>query len=189
MRQDKYPYPGCCELSVRINGEWITKSDSAGETDVEGIKGQSSDAFKRAAVKFRIGRYLYDLDSVWVDLVNGNIKRDSNRKPIVPKLPAWAIPLKYTAEQKVEFDRYLQTDNGLDLFIMLSNLPVGIQTALHNSFPKGEITKNKKLARALEAKGAADFKEYVVSIKLAIKEDDEMSLKQLGDEHWTLYQW
>jgi len=53
-----------CELSIYAqmdNGEgiWITKSDGAGETDIEGEKGQFSDAFKRAAVHFGIGRYLY----------------------------------------------------------------------------------------------------------------------------------
>ncbi len=48
-----------CNLSVRINGEWITKSDGAGDTNIEGEKGGLSDAFKRAAVKFGVGRYLY----------------------------------------------------------------------------------------------------------------------------------
>jgi hypothetical protein len=48
-----------CELSIRINGEWVTKSDGAGDTNIEGEKGGISDAFKRAAVKFGVGRYLY----------------------------------------------------------------------------------------------------------------------------------
>lgn len=55
-----------CNLSVRINDEWITKTDGAGNTDYEGEKGAISGAFKRAAVKFGIGRYLYDLDAPWV---------------------------------------------------------------------------------------------------------------------------
>ena len=49
----------CCELSVRLGGEWITKVDRADESDIEGVKGAYSDAFKRAAVHFGIGRYLY----------------------------------------------------------------------------------------------------------------------------------
>ena len=48
-----------CELSIRIGERWITKSDGAGETSIEGEKGQFSDAFKRAAVHFGVGRYLY----------------------------------------------------------------------------------------------------------------------------------
>ena len=50
-----------CGLSIRLGNEWITKSDGAGDTGVEGEKGAISDAFKRAAVKWGIGRYLYDL--------------------------------------------------------------------------------------------------------------------------------
>ena len=50
-----------CELSLKINGVWITKSDGAGDTKIEGAKGGISDSFKRAAVKFGVGRYLYYL--------------------------------------------------------------------------------------------------------------------------------
>lgn len=46
--------------------EWIWKSDGAGDSDVEAEKGALSDAFKRAAVKWGIGRYLYDIPSPWV---------------------------------------------------------------------------------------------------------------------------
>lgn len=48
-----------CELSIKFGDEWITKTDGAGETSIEGEKGQFSDAFKRAAVLFGAGRYLY----------------------------------------------------------------------------------------------------------------------------------
>lgn len=53
-------------IQIRVDGEWISKSDGAGDTDVEGDKGAISDAFKRAAVKWGIGRYLYDMPNVWV---------------------------------------------------------------------------------------------------------------------------
>lgn len=54
-----------CTLSIRINGEWVSKSDGAGDTDVEGEKGGMSDAFKRAGVKWGVGRYLYETDTVF----------------------------------------------------------------------------------------------------------------------------
>lgn len=55
-----------CELSILVPDlGWISKSDGAGDTDVEGEKGAISDALKRAAVKWGIGRYLYDLGNVW----------------------------------------------------------------------------------------------------------------------------
>lgn len=84
--QCKYPFQGCCELSIRINGEWITKANMAGETQVEAEKGQASDAFKRAAVLFGVGRYLYYLENKWVEI-------DEYRKiKQPPMLPAWALP-------------------------------------------------------------------------------------------------
>ncbi len=54
-----------CSLAIFIDGHWISKSDGAGDTAVEGEKGGLSDAFKRAAVKWGIGRYLYALGKVW----------------------------------------------------------------------------------------------------------------------------
>ena len=66
-----------CELSLRCGDEWITKANGAGDSDIEGEKGALSDAFKRAAVLWGIGRYLYNLDSPWVALVKGRtIKKD-----------------------------------------------------------------------------------------------------------------
>lgn len=56
-----------CTLSLRINDEWISKSDGAGDTDVEGDKGAISDALKRTAVKWGVGRYLYDMPVTWAD--------------------------------------------------------------------------------------------------------------------------
>lgn len=47
---------------------WIWRADGAGDTDFEGDKGAISDAFKRAAVRFGIGRYLYDMPFMWVKL-------------------------------------------------------------------------------------------------------------------------
>lgn len=52
-------------IEIYIGGEWVGKSDGAGDTDVEGDKGGMSDAFKRTAVKWGIGRYLYRLPNVW----------------------------------------------------------------------------------------------------------------------------
>lgn len=57
-----------CEISIYYpdRKEWITKSDGAGCTDIEPIKGGLSGAFKRAASMWGIGRYLYSLKNIWV---------------------------------------------------------------------------------------------------------------------------
>ncbi|MET3924559.1 Rad52/Rad22 family DNA repair protein [Devosia sp. 2618] len=69
--QDRYEFHGkrtVCYLSIRIGEEWVTKADGAGDSDVEAEKGAISDALKRAAVKWGVGRYLYSLGNTWVDL-------------------------------------------------------------------------------------------------------------------------
>ena len=58
-----------CHLSININGQWITKSDGAGDTGFEGEKGAISDALKRAAVQWGIGRYLYSVPSPTISLI------------------------------------------------------------------------------------------------------------------------
>lgn len=55
-----------CEIGVRINGEWVFKADGAGDSQVEGEKGSFSDALKRAAVLWGVGRYLYYFEATWV---------------------------------------------------------------------------------------------------------------------------
>lgn len=57
-----------CEIGIKVGEDWVWKADGAGATDVEAEKGQLSDSFKRAAVKWGIGRYLYDVDSPWVEV-------------------------------------------------------------------------------------------------------------------------
>ena len=51
-----------CSIGIRVLGEWVWKADGAGDTDIEGEKGSFSDAFKRAAVNWGIGRDLYGKD-------------------------------------------------------------------------------------------------------------------------------
>lgn len=72
-----------CNLGVKMpNGEWIWKADGAGETDIEGSKGALSDAFKRAAVRHGVGRYLYEIKSPWIPLDNGKYISEAERKKL-----------------------------------------------------------------------------------------------------------
>jgi hypothetical protein len=83
--QVEYPFEGCCRIGIKIDNEWVWRSNGAGETDIEGEKGRYSDAFKRAAVLWGVARYLYYLPNVWCKLKNGNIENP-------PQLPGWALP-------------------------------------------------------------------------------------------------
>jgi len=90
-----------CGISISVDGEWITKHDGADNTDIEAIKGGFSGAFKRAAVKWGIGRYLYSLDATWADINPNGSHSDKAKdkegkvqwfKWDPPQLPAWALP-------------------------------------------------------------------------------------------------
>jgi hypothetical protein len=71
-----------CNIGVRSEGDWIWKSNGAGKTDFEAEKGMYSDAFKRAAVMFGVGRYLYDLQSPWVALKDGRYIEEAEQKKL-----------------------------------------------------------------------------------------------------------
>lgn len=77
-----------CELSIRMpDGSWITKSDGGVYTEkVTPFKGGCSDAFKRAAVQFGIGRYLYYIPNQWYPL------NEYKTFETEPQLPSWALP-------------------------------------------------------------------------------------------------
>lgn len=80
-----------CRLRVNLGGQWITKMDVGSPSEQpdggDRLKAAFSDALKRTAVKFGIGRYLYRLPAQWVDY-------DPTKKQIVrpPQLPAFAVP-------------------------------------------------------------------------------------------------
>lgn len=75
-----------CEIGVVVEGEWVWRAGGAGDTDIEAEKGAISDAFKRAAVLFGIGQYLYELPNVWVEIDQYKKLKTS------PALPKWATP-------------------------------------------------------------------------------------------------
>lgn len=76
-------------IEIRIDGEWIRRSDAAGDTKVEPIKGGASDAFKRAAAKWGVGRYLYYMPNIWVEIKPVGKSYAIKNKPAVP---SWAHP-------------------------------------------------------------------------------------------------
>lgn len=67
--QCDYPHADAktvCRIGIKIGDEWVWKANGAGDSDIEAEKGALSDAFKRAAVLWGIGRYLYTIVSPWV---------------------------------------------------------------------------------------------------------------------------
>jgi hypothetical protein len=85
--QNRYVMEGTktvCEIGIKCDGEWVWKADGAGDSDIEAEKGALSDAFKRAAVRWGIGRYLYNMESPWVELkAFGNSYAIADKAPLV----------------------------------------------------------------------------------------------------------
>jgi hypothetical protein len=86
-----------CGISIRINGEWVTKWDGAENTQTEPLKGGLSSAMKRAAAQWGIGRYLYEIPNQWYPVIQKGkrVVFDSNN---LPKLPDEFIPKGYKNE-------------------------------------------------------------------------------------------
>lgn len=61
-----------------VGEEWADDENAATRAEAQ--------AFKRACACFGLGRYLYDLDKIWIDL-------DQYNRPVhTPSLPDWALP-------------------------------------------------------------------------------------------------
>jgi hypothetical protein len=82
--QDDYKIVGdrtLCGIGVKSeNGEWVWKWDTGAETKIEKEKGLISDSFKRAAVKWGVGRFLYEMGTKFVA---ANEKKGKGNYPYV----------------------------------------------------------------------------------------------------------
>lgn len=67
-------------IGIKIKDEWIWKWDCGTESYSDKIKGEASDAFKRAAVKWGVGRFLYDIP---VQYCKTNEPKKDNNYPYV----------------------------------------------------------------------------------------------------------
>lgn len=124
-----------CGLSLRINDEWITKYDGASDTKIEATKGGISDSMKRAAVQWGIGRYLYNLPSIWVKIKN---TYGENYEIIErPKLPNWALP----DDMKHKEPDFEEINKGAKLVIQKSKLSDDIENCI-NAFEKIGVKKS-----------------------------------------------
>lgn len=97
--------------------EWVGKSDGADPTQIEPFRGAMSDSMKRSAVLWGIGRYLYQLESFRIPLIEGYKKDDDWYKVELkdpknpsdkiwyswhpPELPEWALPKGNTRSVKL----------------------------------------------------------------------------------------
>jgi len=75
----------CCRVTIFGVGTHSGTGEHWAD-DENAVTGGDAQAFKRACVCFGLGRYLYDVPQVWVDL------DEFKRRRWLPDLPAWALP-------------------------------------------------------------------------------------------------
>jgi hypothetical protein len=67
-----------CGIGVNFDGIWVWKWDCGTESKEDAEKGEASDSFKRAAVKWGIGRFLYSLG---IEYLPANEIKNNNNFP------------------------------------------------------------------------------------------------------------
>jgi len=186
-----------CEIGILIRDElsceqWMWRSNGAGETQFEAEKGGMSDAFKRAAVMWGIGQYLYKIPPRWI-----NISRKGRdwRLNNTPGMPDWATPegydrlvLKkepYTQAEAVGFLVALEEGNALVFYEWA--LKENYQDLL-KSFNEGSKTKMKRKAADLSFEGRNAMLELGVELGHMLDNDETDGIKEtLGDLSKKLY--
>lgn len=81
--QDKYEEHKSnlfCSIGIKTESGWVWKTDCGTESNVDKEKGEASDAFKRAAVKWGVGRFLYAMPLKYLP---ANAKKEQNNYPYV----------------------------------------------------------------------------------------------------------
>jgi len=74
-----------CKLTINGLGSHAGLGEEWADNENAGTSAEAQ-AFKRACSCFGLGRYLYNLGGIWIDL-------DERRQPLSkPKLPDWALP-------------------------------------------------------------------------------------------------
>lgn len=127
-----------CEIQVLINGQWITRSNGAGDSDIEAEKGAISDAFKRAAVMFGVGRYLYNLPNTWVECDEwATIKS-------LPALPDWALPETSFRATVMKIMGFVKDDNMQSTLAIVNDLDPQGKAIVWNMLDKETQEKIRK---------------------------------------------
>jgi hypothetical protein len=70
-----------CSIGILCGETWVWKTDCGTESNVDKQKGEASDAFKRAAVKWGVGRFLYSLPMPKLNTTTYKDSKDGQGRP------------------------------------------------------------------------------------------------------------
>lgn len=190
--QNEYPWSDgkrvVCRIGIKIDGEWIWKTDGAGDTDTEGEKGALSDAFKRSAVHWGIGRYLYDVDAPWVAIEQkgtsyviaaSELPRLRSRLPF----PRGAVPAHPTQEH--EGDPFADPPPA-PANSPASHGPTVTKPTSHSDHPRRQdaLDAYGRIKKAIDA--ARSFRQLDALVENATKSGELALIKEVHAESYEL---
>lgn len=145
-RMERFEGGFICTIDININGEWVSRSDAAGDTHVEPIKGGASDALKRAAAQWGVGRYLYYLPNQWV-----RTKKIGRTVVLAekPKLPQWAMPQANLDKWLDKLDEMADDTSGADDYLSSSSIVNSIDKTVKEAMDREKDNLIKKLKEEL----------------------------------------
>jgi len=118
--KNKYVYKGKVLVVATIIIEGVGQNSEVGESDAvdeNAITSAGAQAFKRAATRFGLGRYLYDLPkNQWVPYDD-----DSRRITDPPQLPDWAVPKKHCVDCNAVIEPYQHGDRVISITEIIAN--------------------------------------------------------------------
>lgn len=158
-----------CGLSIynTERNEWIAKYDGAENSDIEPIKGGLTDAFKRSAVLWGIGRYMYQMEGVWVEIEQrgkSSIIKDSQMGRL-----------------KAEYDKAVVKMFGSNAYNRKAPAPVAGTNPPQPQAPPPTVTSN-------EPPAVPDFHDYwVQSVKPSGKASQLLELIDANGEVVSAY--
>jgi hypothetical protein len=103
------PETGASSIAIFIENDWVWKTDVGTDSNVEKIKGKASDAFKRAAVLWGVGRDLYQKGTKVLDAQGKNATTSKGK-------------ILYTGDQLSNYINGINESRGL-LFQIVKNEP------------------------------------------------------------------
>lgn len=124
-----------CYLTIKMEDKEVTKSDVGVPSAFDKEKGAISDALKRAAVKYGIGRYLYSFEARWIPF-DGYKTVGSNQEQISELV---ALSNQYNTSTEAEICQSV-SDKRASYF---EELTVGEAVQAINGLKKRLAEKNK----------------------------------------------
>lgn len=142
-----------CTISIydKESGEWISKQNVGTETNTEAIKGEASDAFKRAAFLCGIGRELYSAPKIFVKLSQDDFSGD------YLKTKFNVAEIAYDADNNIS-NLTIVDDNGVVRYQMGKQVSAPVER---------KKTLKVQKPQPVEQEEQTDFEDVLFSISLA----------------------